>query len=66
MGVFSENAIIGASNASGYDIDYSLKCNGGSDAHWANATAEYLARTVSSGAGAVSYTHLTLPTNREV
>ena len=51
MGVFSENTIIGASNASGYDIDYSLKCNGGSDAHWANATAEYLARTVSSGAG---------------
>ena len=25
LGVFSENAIIGASNASGYDIDYSAR-----------------------------------------
>ena len=53
MGVLSENAIIGASAAGvSYDIDYSLRCDGGTDAHWANATASYLTRgPVSSGTG---------------
>ena len=41
MGVFSENAIIGASNASGYNIDYSCRFNA--------ADAPYLTRTPSAG-----------------
>ena len=31
MGVLSENAIIGASAAGGYDIDYSCRWNSGSN-----------------------------------
>ena len=48
MGVFSENAIIGASNASGYDIDYSCRFNDGDNS--------YLARTPSSAGNQKTWT----------
>ena len=51
MGVLSDNAIIGASAAGGYDIDYSLRCDGGTSSGGANGSSAYLSRTVSSGTG---------------
>ena len=35
----------------GYDIDYSLRCDGGSDAHSTGGSTSYLHRSVSSGTG---------------
>ena len=48
MGVFSENAIIGASAAGGYDIDQSLRFNRGDSA--------YLIRTPSSAGNRKTWT----------
>ena len=48
MGVFSENAIIGASAAGGYDIDQSLRFNDGD--------TPYLSRTPSSASNRKTWT----------
>ena len=48
MGVFSENAIIGASAAGGYDIDYSCRFN---------ADDSYLSKTFSSASNRKTWTY---------
>ena len=49
MGVFSENAIIGASNPTGYDIDYSLRFN--------SPDSAYLSRVIASAGNRKTSTH---------
>ena len=49
MGVFSENAIIGASNPTGYDIDYSLRLN--------SPDSAYLSRVIASAGNRKTSTH---------
>ena len=53
MSVIGQNILAGASGAGGdYDIDYSLRCDGGSDAHSTGGSSSYLHRgPVSSGTG---------------
>ena len=52
MGVFSENAIIGASNASGYDIDYSCRWSSSSNAF----SGQSLSKTFSSSGNQRTFT----------
>ena len=49
---FQNDILAGASGQGGaYDIDYSLRCDGGTDAHFTSSSTRYLSRSVSASTG---------------